>query len=242
MENKTSQIFGLPPDSSDQHRSNVGYCKPPREHQFKPGQSGNRHGRPRGSKNKLTSGWLGQIVQQEARRGVSVSDANGLTETSMAEAIVRSLALAAKDGDTRAQKLFINMMDSIDREFRQERDNMLSAAIDYKVEWTRELDRRRRLKGTLPQPIPHPDHVVIDMKSGTIRIIGPMTNEEKQAWDDLQVRAQDSLDTIEALEQLLQREPEHPGKDLMTAEIAEERRIHEDLSRAIAKGIRYECA
>jgi hypothetical protein len=32
----------------------VGYCRPPREHQFKPGQSGNPRGRPKGSRNRAT--------------------------------------------------------------------------------------------------------------------------------------------------------------------------------------------
>jgi hypothetical protein len=32
----------------------VGHCKPPREYQFKPGQTGNPKGRPKGAKNEST--------------------------------------------------------------------------------------------------------------------------------------------------------------------------------------------
>jgi len=35
-------------------RADVGYGRPPVEHQFKPGQSGNKRGRPKGSKNEAT--------------------------------------------------------------------------------------------------------------------------------------------------------------------------------------------
>jgi len=44
----------------------VGYGKPPRAHRFKPGQSGNPNGRPKGSKNEAT------LTQEEAAQVTSV--------------------------------------------------------------------------------------------------------------------------------------------------------------------------
>jgi hypothetical protein len=40
--------------SGNSSRSHAGYGKPPPLHQFKPGQSGNRTGRPKGAKNEST--------------------------------------------------------------------------------------------------------------------------------------------------------------------------------------------
>ncbi len=42
---------GVPGNSS---YSDAGYGRPPRQHQFKPGQSGNKTGRPKGAKNEST--------------------------------------------------------------------------------------------------------------------------------------------------------------------------------------------
>jgi hypothetical protein len=47
----------------------VGYGKPPQEHRFRPGQCGNRKGRPKGSKNNATL--LREILDRKipVRRG-----------------------------------------------------------------------------------------------------------------------------------------------------------------------------
>ncbi|MGY4185917.1 DUF5681 domain-containing protein [Bradyrhizobium sp. USDA 4459] len=49
-------------------RSDVGYRRPPREHQFKPGQSGNKSGRPKGSKNEAT------IIDQLLNRKIEIRE------------------------------------------------------------------------------------------------------------------------------------------------------------------------
>ena len=101
----------------------------------------------------------------------------------MAQAIVRALAVNAVKGQQRAQRLFTELLFTTERENKRLSDEWLNAAISYKVEWERELARRERLGITAPDPLPHPDHVVIDMRSGQVAIKGPMTKEEKEQWD-----------------------------------------------------------
>ena len=63
------------------------------------------------------------------------------------------------------------------------------AAMTYKIEWDRELERRRVLGIThLPDPLPQSDHIHIDVRRGTARVIGPSTNEEKAFLDDCMAR------------------------------------------------------
>ncbi|MEL6207686.1 MAG: hypothetical protein AAFR47_20575 [Pseudomonadota bacterium] len=47
------------------------------------------------------------------------------------------------------------------------------------------IDRARAEGRPEPEPVPHPDHIHIDMNTGSVRIRGPFTKEEKRALDDL---------------------------------------------------------
>lgn len=161
----------------------VGYAKPPVETRFKPGQSGNPSGRPRGAKKKpavpsLNEERLKSIILEEAYRTISINDVHGQVSIPMAQAIVRSLAVNAAKGNPRAQRLFTELLAATERDNKRLHDEWLQTAIEYKVDWERELERRQRHGITdAPPPLPHPDHVIIDMATGTVRIAGGRETE-----------------------------------------------------------------
>lgn len=67
-------------------------------------------------------------------------------------------------------------------------DEWVKTAIAYKVEWNEELQRREALGIThLPAPLPHPDQVRINFRTGEARIQGPIMKEdvaELEKWQD----------------------------------------------------------
>ncbi len=67
----------------------------------------------------------------------------------------------------------------------RERQAQFQAAVDYKIRWQQELELRRQKGISGPDPLPHPDHVILDFDTGTVRIKGPMTKKEKVEWDRL---------------------------------------------------------
>lgn len=188
----------------------VGYGRPPAASRFKPGQSGNPRGRPSGSRNSthpLNEERLKSIILDEAYRTISVNDVNGPITISMAQAVIRSLAVSAAKGSQRAQRLFTQLLAAVERDNKELHDRWLETAIDYKTQWERELERRKRIGIEAPDPVPHPDHVVIDMHTGTVRITGPMTKEEKIVWDLVQQGAPGLEEEIAKLEKTIANRP-----------------------------------
>src|ERR1044071_9515333 len=134
------------PTSSDYE---VGYAKPPMATRFAPGRSGNPRGRPKGSKNKtlpaLHEERLKTIIMAEAYRTITVNDVKGPVTIPMAEAVIRSLAVNAAKGNQRAQRLFAELVASVETANKHLYDQWLETAISYKVDWERELERRSAL-------------------------------------------------------------------------------------------------
>ena len=74
----------------------VGFGRPPQEHQFKPGQSGNPRGRPKGTKNYKTD------LVEELQEQVLVTEGGRKQKLSKQRAMIKSLVARAVNGDPRA--------------------------------------------------------------------------------------------------------------------------------------------
>ena len=87
----------------DEPAENVGPGRPPRHTRFKPGQSGNPHGRPKGSKNFAT------ILQQQLRKKVTITVDGKPKRMAVQEVIARRLANDSMKGTTKAMELLIRL-------------------------------------------------------------------------------------------------------------------------------------
>ena len=98
----------------------VGYGKPPVEHRFPKGQSGNPTGHPRGSKSKSRTQYdpghepTSQLILEEAYRPVSIREGNEVFEIPAIQAVMRAMGVAAMKGNRLSQKTLAEMVQRVE--------------------------------------------------------------------------------------------------------------------------------
>jgi hypothetical protein len=88
----------------------VGYAKPPAQHRFKPGQSGNPKGGPRGARGVAT------LVNEALDETIQVSTGGRPREMKKREALLAAMIAKAIKGDVRAASLVVKLMETHDPE------------------------------------------------------------------------------------------------------------------------------
>jgi hypothetical protein len=69
-------------------------------------------------------------------------------------------------------------------------------ALEYKQKWAAEIERCRRAGLDVPEPIPHPEDVFIDMRTGHVRTEGPLDEREKRSWDERLARRDEAQSEV----------------------------------------------
>ena len=85
----------------------VGYGKPPKKTQFKPGQSGNPKGRPQRSRNLKTD------LRDELRSIVNVREGGREVRVTKQRAMVKSLIARAHQGDAKAMERLVDLIERL---------------------------------------------------------------------------------------------------------------------------------
>jgi hypothetical protein len=171
---------------SEDDEYKVGYRKPPRKHQFKKGQSGNPHGRPRGAKNKVLKRSFNPFLDvflRETDRVIPLREGGETIELSVFEAALRKLGVKAISGDHRALTFLIETRRLAEAAHLEDMASQVMIVERYKAEWKPQFDLAKQRGLPEPKQVPHPDHVQIDPETGLLRLYGPDTPEMKEYWD-----------------------------------------------------------
>jgi hypothetical protein len=87
--------------------NDVGYGKPPKTHQFKPGKSGNPKGRPKGAKSEAT------MLVELLNRKIEIRQNGKVRKITILEGILHKLAEDSLKGNTKSAAFVLNRLAAI---------------------------------------------------------------------------------------------------------------------------------
>jgi hypothetical protein len=85
----------------------------------------------------------------------------------------------------------------------------VETAVIYKDHWGRVLAERARSGATGPEPVPHPDDVIIDSETGEVRYDGPVNEEQKATQKWLRARWPDLERCLMQINEQLESDPKN---------------------------------
>jgi hypothetical protein len=162
-----------------------GYKRPPESTRFKKGQSGNPAGRPKKPDFGLGNSRSAHVLAlREAERLIGVRDGEKVTQLPAIEAVLRAQYASGLRGNAYSLKHIVERYDWAYREERQHRLAQIEFWKSYKETESKAIADAKAKGETPPNPLPHPDDVIIDYETG-VRFRGPMNEKELAQYEEL---------------------------------------------------------
>lgn len=166
----------------------VGKGKPPREHRFQRGTSGNPNGRPRKSPGEKESPVLSpttpdQLILQDARKQLKLRTGEGETSMSSMEAVLQATKAAALKGDVGAQRLYTKMANDAEQRDQEVWRKLGELVPRYQERHPHIILELKKRKMDNKVFAPHPDDIRLNEELRCLEYLGPSNFEEQLELD-----------------------------------------------------------
>ena len=131
----------------------------------------------------------------EGNRQVTFRENGKVIQLSAMQLVIRAAYAAAMRGDRWALRLLMERTQQIESSDREERIENFTMMVEYQTAGRHAIAKARTAGLPDPEMLPHPDDIVIDMVTGDTTICGPVTLEDKAAWDDM-LTSRDSIQKV----------------------------------------------
>jgi hypothetical protein len=190
--------------------------RPPVEHQFKKGTSGNPSGRPKkkarpgfGASGGEVTDRLAAMALNEATRPVTVREGEKTSEMPAMQALLRTMFRAAAQGDIKAGRQLMDLIARAESQRTAAAVEMLQLAAGYKEKYGRIFEEHEREGLDPPDIYPHPDDVIIDETTGEVTIDGPTSKDQAGARKAVRAQAFEEMRRYFEVKAALKKEPKN---------------------------------
>jgi hypothetical protein len=163
----------------------VGYGKPPKKNQFKPGTSGNPKGRPKKSRFNPPA-TLDPFVNDALNvfgELVPVIQNGKPGQAPLLAAALKKKGLDGLRSNPTALNQFLGIAERVGKTVAEERRKAAEYVERYKQHWEPKFAAALAAGRAEPTDLPHPDHVNFSLEAMDVQVSGPLNAAEKRNWD-----------------------------------------------------------